>query len=399
MASFTTALPARQKPGKPVQAEPARPKSNTTYTEKNDSMDPHEDDTRAVASHSATSSFRYLNMAAVQLPMRPASRPPTGDIASLKRLLERKLQDIPDHIMPTIKFNDILLKSPHVAHIASIPSDIQLPFLLRNRASIDRHFGRAIKDENEQSLDVTRAIFFYHLDDVHLFQRHHDIVRWNLALFTALLFRRVPSLPAPPSSKSHPFVPEAKQITPAARCFMISYLAAVMERHNTPTVFDKREEFVRHWKDSKWDLFHLNSAQKKVMKKDMKRLNAECEVALDLASTELGKSEYDTRIAPFVRCLVPGRMDQGILREHLSAATGSASLPSKTVSMEKEESKNELLEALQVPLEEPGRYDGYAYPEDTMTPVPLKDAIASLSATPVDMLRGLMRLFPSAEGK
>jgi hypothetical protein len=398
MAPFTTALPVRQKPGKSVQVESARQKSNTTGTEKNDSMDLDEDDTRAVASYFATSDFRYLNMATVQLPMRPASRPPTDDIASLKRLLERKLQNIPDHIMPTIMFNDILLKYPHVAYIASVPSDIQLPFLLRNRASIDRHFGRAIKDENEQSLNVTRAIFFYHLDEAHLFQRHHDIVRWNLALFTALLFRRVPSLPAPPSCKSHVSVPEAKQITPAARRFMISYLAAVMERHNTPTVFGKREEFVRRWKDSEWDLFHLNSAQKKVMKKDMKRLNAEWEAALDLASTELGKSEYGTRIAPFVRCLVPGRRDQGIPREHLSVAMRSASLLSNVVSMEKEESKNEFLEALKVPLEEPGHYDGYAYPEDIMTPVPLRDAIASLSVTPVDMLRGLVRLFPSAEG-
>jgi hypothetical protein len=135
-----------------------------------------------------------------------------------------------------------------------------------------------------------------------------------------------------------------------------------------------------------------------VMKKDMKRLNAEWEAALDLASTELGKSEYGTRIAPFVRCLVPGRRDQGIPREHLSVAMRSASLLSNVVSMEKEESKNEFLEALKVPLEEPGHYDGYAYPEDIMTPVPLRDAIASLSVTPVDMLRGLVRLFPSAEG-
>jgi hypothetical protein len=398
MVSSTTVLPVRRKSGNPLQAEAARSKSSAACTEDDDLMDVDHDATRVKFPDSAVFNFKHLTMAAVQLPTRPASCPPTGDIASLKRLLQRKLQNIPEFIVPTIKFNDILLKSPHVVHIPSVPSDIQLPFLLRNRASIDRHFGRAIKDENEQSLDVTRAIFFYHLDEAHLFQRHHDIVRWNLAIFTALLFRSVPSSTAPPSRKSHSSVPEAKQITPAARRFMISYLVAVMERHNTPTVFDKREEFVRRWKDSKWDLFHLSSAQKKVVKKDMKRLSAEWEAALDLASTELGKSEYGTRIAPFVRCLIPGRTDQSIPREHLSVAMRPDSLPPKAVSMEKEESKNEFLEALNVPLEEAGRYEGYAYPEDNMTPVPLRNAIASLSVTPVDMLRGLMRLFPIAGG-
>jgi hypothetical protein len=332
-------------------------------------------------------------MAAFQLPMRPASCPATGDIATLKSLLERKLQGIPAHIIPTIKFEDILLQSPHVAHIPSVPSDIQLPFLLRHRASIDRHFDRAIKDENEQSLDVTRAIFFYHLDEAHILQRHHDTARWNIALFTALLVRPTPSSSDQPPRKSHSSVREVKQITPAARRFMVSYLAAIMERHNTPTVFDKREEFVRRWKDSKWDLFRLTAAQKKLVKKEIKCLMVEWEAVLDKASAKMGAREYNARIAPFVGCLVPGRKDQGILRPHLSAAIRPAPLSSGAVDTKVEPKRNELLEALHVPLEEVGHYNGYSYPEDTMTPAPPRDAIASLQSSPADMLQGLMRLF------
>jgi hypothetical protein len=33
-------------------------------------------------------------------------------------------------------------------------------------------------------------------------------------------------------------------IPPAARRFMIAYLAAMLEHHNSPTMFEKRESFI-----------------------------------------------------------------------------------------------------------------------------------------------------------
>jgi hypothetical protein len=344
-------------------------------------------------------------MAAVLEQTCTASNLAGDDLVSLSRLLVRKVKNIPTYMIHKLTVDDILLQSPHAIHTPSVPAGIQLSFFFRNRASIDRHDGCPIKDENEQSLDITRAIFFYQLDEAHQFQRYHDTSRWNLAFFTALLCLPAPASPVHSSQNSLVHIPEAKQITPAAQRFMTSYLAAVMERHNTPTVFDKREEFVRRWKDSKYDLFQgFAAGQKKLLKKEMKRLNMEWEIELDVALGELGRREYDACVAPLVGCLVPGRKDQGIHRGHLASVTRPASPPPDAMNTEIGEGKNELLEALRVPLDvevqeqERGQQDGYRY-EDAMTPVELSYAIASLQKVrPVDMLRDLMRLFPGAEG-
>jgi hypothetical protein len=88
----------------------------------------------------------------------------------------------------------------------------------------------SIERDVQQSLAITRAIFFYRLDPAHQFQRHHhNITRWNLALFTALL-----SLPD--KSSANP-----THMPPADKRFMTSYLAGVMEHHNTPQTFTARE--------------------------------------------------------------------------------------------------------------------------------------------------------------
>jgi hypothetical protein len=339
-------------------------------------------------------------MDALPEPTRTARAAVMYDALTLKSLLKRKLRNIPLYIIPTITASYVLDQSTRVTHISSVPTDIQLPFLFRNRALINRYFGRPIKDEKEQSMDITRAIFFYHIGETYQFQRYHDTSRWNIAFFVALICLPEPFSPSQSSQNSNANVPEAQRITPAARRFMTSYLAAVMERHNTPTTFNKREEFVRLWKNSKWVLFERFAAsQKKILKKRMQILNNDWEIELDVALREMGRREYDARVAPLVGCLVPGRRDQGIYREHLIAAANPVSRPYELVDGEMEKGGNELLEALCVPLEDQDQNQQIVYGrgEDAVTPVDFSYAIASLQKVrPFKMLEELMRLFPGA---
>jgi hypothetical protein len=179
----------------------------------------------------------------------------------LEEQLKAKLQAIPPYHLPALTLFDILDQTPRAQHLPNIPSDIQIAFFLRNRAIIDRNGGgEPIKDEVLQSLNITRAIFFYRLNVSRQFQRFHDTIRWNIAIFAALLALPSDKPPEAPylAPRKHgksnhgkmkrPPMSKDTYIPPAARRFMISYLAAVIEHHNSPTVFEEREAFIKIWK-------------------------------------------------------------------------------------------------------------------------------------------------------
>jgi hypothetical protein len=260
------------------------------------------------------------------------------DLVQPENLLKRKVEGIPSHILPYLTINDIL-KGGQIPHLPIIPPDLQLLFFLRDRSAIERYAMRPIKDTGKQALNTTRAIFFYQLSESHHFERHHDTSRFNLALFTALLTISDPSDAS--SSK-----PQSQEITPAARRFMVAYLAAVLERHNTPMVFTKREDFIRRWKSTKWDVYEQFAArQKRVLKKELANLKKMWEAELDKAIKEMGRAEYDASVAPFVGCIVPGRKDQCLM-----AKMGEKKASMSSV-LEGSETK-ELLDALREPLPE-----------------------------------------------
>ena len=97
---------------------------------------------------------------------------------------------------------------------------------------------------------------------------------------------------------------------PAARRFVIMYLEAVLEHHNTPTVFRAREAFIQRWKESRFGFFTFNAGQKKVLKTCMKQLTVAWDVELDRVHAQLGPREYQIWIARFVGVLIPGRMER-----------------------------------------------------------------------------------------
>ncbi|EAT91234.1 hypothetical protein HBI56_017230 [Parastagonospora nodorum] len=331
-------------------------------------------------------------MATIKEITRMASDLTIDDVSHLQSLLDRKLKHIPNHILPRLTIDDVFFKTARSVHVLNIPPDLQLPFLLRQRTYIDRHKGHPIKDDDEQSLDITRAIFYYHLHDSRPLQRYHDICRWNLAFFTALLALSQKALMSyiPPN-----YIRPVATVTPSGRSFMQSYIAAVMECHNTPALFDARDRFVKKWKGCRWDLFgDFRSSQKKLLKKRMEILTIKWEAELDVAIEHMGRREYDLRVAPFVGSIVPGRKDQGLgSKAHLHDGRILESDAMDVVDKE-ESDRNELLEALRVPLLEPDKPD-FEFREDSETPTDIKFAIHCVQTMePQTMLPALMRLFP-----
>jgi hypothetical protein len=362
-----------------------------------------------------------------------AIRSSEAEQTDLEELLKTKLLAIPPYHLPALTLSDILAQTPRALSLSNIPPDIQLAFFLRNRAIIDRNGGgEPVKDKALQSLDMTRTIFFYRLNEARQFQRFHDTMRWNTAIFISLL-----SLPSdapleklylghrksgkksndgkmkrPPMSKDN-------YLPPAARRFMSSYLAAVLEHHNTPTAFTARETFIELWKNGIWDMFTVFSgAQKRSLKNILKQSSKEWEEELDHAECQMGRNEYDNKVAKFVGTIIPGRRDQSLPAPLLAQQgamglelSGDAHMGSdvRVSSLETEiqggmSTSNELLEALRVPFvarkvdsktkdqEQASRM----FEVEATTVADLRYAIAAAQKMkPSDMLPILLGLFPA----
>jgi hypothetical protein len=222
-----------------------------------------------------------------------------------------------------------------------------------------------IKDESQQHIDITRAIFYYRLDHNHQLFRYHDSARWNISIYLALLSSPPHISNSTPRSYSH----STSYFSPGGRRFATAYLNAVLETHNSPYTFSFREAFVRLWKTSPYDLFRITKGgQRAYMKKEMIRLRREWEHELDRARASMREDAYWSRVAPFVGCLVAGRVDQG--RREVTVTFGvsargmadqkecgdggvtkewNGDLKEWSGGVERE--RNELLEGLKVPMD------------------------------------------------
>jgi hypothetical protein len=356
--------------------------------------------------------------------------PEYHDQAELQLLLKDKLHGMPTLHLPALTLADILDQTPRALNIPNIPPDIQLPFFLKYRAAIDHYAGKPIKDEEKQSLEITRAIWFYRLDEAHQFQRFHDTMRWNTAIFVALLALHSPSNDPPhgevgavdhrraPVDSYRPgrvTTPTHVPIPPAAIRFIKHYLAAVIEHHNAPTSsFTARESFIRTWKTGPWELFTVfGGAQKKLLKNAMKKLSQEWEAELRVAEEQLGRKRYERKIGKLVGGLLPGKKELGVRGVEVFVKDESVNVQMRDSMLVKQEEgeeavDNKLLQALlspYAPLVKEARMQGEkggksGVVEVEGTPVTnLRHAITTLQKMePRDILPVLIRLFPEQLG-
>ena len=221
-------------------------------------------------------------------------------------------------------------------------------------------------------------------------------------------------------------------MTSSARHFIQLYLAAVLEHQNTPsTNFIARETFIIKWKNSSWDLYtKLSGAQKKLMKNRMKVLTKEWEMELEYALKHMGKDEYESTIAKFVGCVIPGRRTDG--RGVSAPVVGGGGASDRVVNngdvdaysaggvggdyahpssqdhimwdMTDEASDNELLDALRVPFtpkvkasntQGQPRMPSCEDEAEAIMVTDIRHAVAAvLKMRPRDILPVMMRLFP-----
>ncbi|KAJ4384903.1 hypothetical protein N0V86_000507 [Didymella sp. IMI 355093] len=334
------------------------------------------------------------------------------DEKQLEELLQYKLSGIPIGHLPSLTLRDILSQTARTILI-HIPHDIGLAWFLRHRALILAYVltGMGNKSDREDGGDVeanvVRAVWYYRLDTVRQFQRYHDGVRWNLAIYVALLTRH--ALEKEGRQERCEYGSDSDQgrsrckrieVQPAAIRFMMLYLEAVVEHHSHPMTFHKRDEFVRLWRRSGLDLFTINKSwAKKSLQRSLKQLSPQWSRELSFAQCDMGLEAYSEKVGKFVGSLVPGMADQNLTttRERNAARSKEAS-PQQEKTLSTKKARNELLDALSAPCPVPAeanREQKMTRGEERYMVCDLHTAITCVqNVTPRDMLPVLVRLFP-----
>lgn len=342
------------------------------------------------------------------------------DREHLEDVLKLKLSGIPTGHLPSLRLSDVLQQTPRT-RLTHIPSDIDLAWFLRNRARVDEYIrtymqnksgGDDVADVDEK---VVRAAWYYRLSASHQFQRYHDAVRWNLAIYTALLTQHsllLKSLSNENTKTNSSKTSNKLELSPAALRFITSYLSAVLEQHNAPAQFEKRNAFIALWQTGRFDLFTIHKSwAKKALQRALKALSSEWAISLSHAQRAMG-SEHEDDVGRFAGSLVPGREDRTLTswargeqpRGENYAGRGAGRDvcydccgTERDTDVQIQGEANELLDALCAPLSlslagqrarEPVR--------DEMTMVcDMRTAVTCVQTTrPRDMLPVLMRLFP-----
>ncbi|KAH7130242.1 hypothetical protein B0J11DRAFT_522720 [Dendryphion nanum] len=275
--------------------------------------------------------------------------------------------------------------------MSSIPADLQLSYFLTNISKLIPNNRRALKSFTEQSLNLTRTIFFYRLDPNHQLQRYRDTHRWNVAIFLELLTldHLYPRKTSNPVSQFY--------LRHGAKDFMIAYLEAVIEHHNTPTSFIAREAFVWLWKREDFEFYSFSSAQRKLMKNAMKRMSKELETELERLECVLGPERYQHGIGRFVGVLLHGeRNDRGVADKDAEAG-GDVCDGEETVELEDggvQLGEGELLRALRVPLPDEEFYGEYERSGmgDGQTECFVADRSAALEAIAACRMRDVLEM-------
>ncbi|KAF2871404.1 hypothetical protein BDV95DRAFT_493914 [Massariosphaeria phaeospora] len=320
-----------------------------------------------------------------------------GKQVQLRELLARKLMGIPKYHLPDLTLEDILNQTPKATRLRNIPPDIQLAYFLAHRALIDQQGRTPLKSSSEQDTQLTRAIFFYRFSPLYQFQRYHDAARWNLHLFLSLV-----AVPAHTFAELVPGRATSTTFSPAARRFCLTYLDAVLEHHNYPATFEKREEFIRLWKGSRYDFFTIRGSKAKVMKRQVKILKGDWEAELRIAEECMGTEVFEWKVRPYVGVLVPGQRED--IRSGVPETSSGDDIinDGRMVKDGKDGSEglagNELLKALCADGQ-PYELNSQREQEDAETVVDLSTALNVLQqSTARAMLTALLKLLPIGEG-
>ena len=366
--------------------------------------------------------------------------PSPQDQEQLEDMLQHKLRGVPTDHVRSLRLSDILQRTPRTL-LSHIPLDISLAWMLRNRARVDEYIRTGMQhagvDEETEDVDdkVVRAAWYYRLSASHQFQRYHDAVRWNLAIYTSLLTQHTLSKSRDNSSNNTTTTnnnngndkKSFEKLSPAALRFMHVYLSAVLEQHNAPTQFSEREAFIQLWLSSRFDLFSIHKSwAKKALQRALKALGLEWAILL----SQMG-SEYEIHMRRFVGRLVPGRAVGGRADRTLASqgrgspsrgeshatrtsggdvhcvsgeelATEARDAEVRDTGIKRRGDANELLDALRTPF--PTLVAGQRALESVQDEVALvcdlRTAISCVQSTrPRDMLPVLMRLFPFSENE
>ena len=152
----------------------------------------------------------------------------------------------------------------------NIPHNLQLPFFFTYYNSIINANRTALKS-SVQSLDVSRAIWYWGIDPTHSFFKDHEQIHYNIILMILAVMS---------GSKN-------EYTTTEGRRFGWAFIMSWVELLDNDDSFRHRDQFINIWKTGPYDLIVFSEAQKQRVKYAVEALRAK--IAQGAKQQALGK--------------------------------------------------------------------------------------------------------------
>lgn len=229
----------------------------------------------------------------------------------------------------------------------SVPNDLGFEFFLSNRVRIAQDGDTAKKED--QPLRITRAIFHWRLDKFHQFQRYHDPLKWNMAIYLALLVDD--KAERDPNNLNYDNSRTRIRLNDTNKRYMIDFLRCFLEHHNTPAQFGIRESFITNWKDTKLDIFIVRGKLRGRVKDAYKRLTGDWETLLENRRSMVAPAAFEARFGKFVGVLIPGDQAYKTQRNHSNMEFQAVTTLSENTRAPRQEKWTTLLAAMETPFD------------------------------------------------
>lgn len=152
----------------------------------------------------------------------------------------------------------------------NIPHNLQLPFIFTNYNNIINANRTALKS-SVQSLDVSRAIWYWGIDPTQSFFKDHEQIHYNIILMILVIISAATN----------------EHTKTEGRRFAWAFIMAWVELLDNDDSFRHRDQFISIWKTGPYDLIVFNAAQKQRVKHAVEALKAK--VAQGAEQQTLGK--------------------------------------------------------------------------------------------------------------
>jgi hypothetical protein len=173
------------------------------------------------------------------------------------------------------------------------------------------------------------------------------------------------------------------------KSYIVDYIQAMLEHHNSPAQFEKRDLFIAGWKRHTFDVYLFRGNMKRRVKTALRSVGSDWDVELEAQRMMVPGAAFEAPFGRFVGVMIPGDRAYRTQREHNNTEFGAATIQFENTPAPDRQYFTSLLAAMETPFDTTMIADVPAQ-QDFRHMCPIADAVQILESTSVSDILALL---------